>query len=135
MSQAQAERAINSMYEDENLIGELPDPEAGVLMQWGEGQLTALAERNLPDDAFDALAMHMQHLLMYIAQFIAKRDEMTQMVQEAALNEIETQARVVGLTITDMNAYLQSQQTLTPEEAVRALALRFQPIAQTDNPN
>lgn len=135
MSEAQAERAITRLYEDEGLRDELPDPEAGVLLEWGESQMVALADRNLSDDAFDALATHVQRLLVLIAQFIAKREEMTPLVVRAALNEIETQAQVVGYGVSDMESYLQSQQSLPPEEAVRALAFRLQPLSHLDDKN
>ncbi len=133
MSEAQAQRAITRLYEDEGLRGKLPDPEAGVLLEWGESQMTVLAERNLSDDAFDALTTHMQRLMMHVAQFIAKRGEMSPLVQRAALSEIETQAQIVGYGVSDIDSYIQSQQSLPPEEAVRALAFRFQPLSHMDD--
>lgn len=133
MSEAQAERAITRLYEDEGLRSELPDPEASVLLEWGEAQMVTLAERELSDDAFDALTTHLHRLLRHVAQFIARRDEMTPLVQRAALNEIETQAQVVGFRVADVDSYIQSHQSFTPEEAVRALALRFQPFSQMDD--
>lgn len=135
MSEAQAERAITHLYEDEGLRSELPDPEAGVLLEWGEAQIVALSERGLRDEAFDALATHLQRLLAVIAQFIAKRDEMTPLVAQAALNEIGTQARILGYGVTDLESYVQAQSSLPPEDAVRALAFRLQPLSHLDDEN
>lgn len=99
MSEAQAEWAVQSLYENPGCRDELTDSEAMTLLRWAEAQITRLAGMELPDETFEAAYDHLIGLTRYVNRLAAWRARLPQEDQEVALNRIAERAAAVGLTI------------------------------------
>jgi len=99
MSETQAERAKQQLYEDTTARDELTDDEANVLLAWAEAQIDALAVRDLDDDAFDEAFGHLRGVLKNINRYTGGRtyksaDELT-----AILNQLAAEAQALGAKV------------------------------------
>lgn len=117
MSDAQAERAIQQMYEDTSARDELSDDEANVLLAWGEAQIRDLGARNLDDTAFDEAFAHLRGVMKNINRYTGQRSYKTPEELTALLNELATEAQGMGVNV-------QAAQLAVPEA---------QGVGSTDN--
>ncbi|MEO8611778.1 MAG: hypothetical protein ABI690_28020 [Chloroflexota bacterium] len=99
MSDDQAQRAIEQLYEDTSARDELSDDEANVLLQWGEAQIHELGARNLDDNAFDEAISHLNGVLKNINRYTGQRAYKTPEELTALLNELATQAQAMGVDV------------------------------------
>jgi hypothetical protein len=121
MSEAQAERAISRLYENEGLRGELTDDEAALLLEWGEAQTAALAARNLDDETFDAHFGNLSRLIARMNYFIGKREGIPPDAQRTALAEILALAQSLEYKIAPAELEAFQQRALPSLEAIRVL--------------
>lgn len=119
MSEAQAERAIQSLYEDVAARDELTDSEAAILLKWGEDQIMRLVEQALPDEVFDEACGDLGGLLRRMNRLAARRAHLILADQEKALDRIANYAARVGLTIPP----------------ARQWAFRYQPTSEDNHEN
>lgn len=136
MTQAQAEKAIQRLYENEGLRGELTDDEAQILLEWGEAQTAEIAGRGLSDELFDAEFGNLSRLIGRINQFIGKREGMTAEAQQAALAELATLAETMHFKIArgKVESYAKEHSKLANPEALQALiALMKPPAPESDS--
>jgi hypothetical protein len=117
MSDAQAERAIQQMYEDTSARDELSDEEANVLLAWGEAQIRDLGARNLDDTAFDEAFAHLRGVMKNINRYTGQRSYKTPEELTALLTELATEAQSMGVDV-------QAAQLAVPEA---------QGVGSTDN--
>jgi hypothetical protein len=96
---AQADRAIESLYEDAGLLDELVDSDAQLLMQWAEKQVEALAGRNLDDAAFDEAVSQLKQLLTRINRYVGRHDYLTPDEQHDWMTKIVESASALGYNI------------------------------------
>lgn len=136
MSEAQAERAVQVIYEDPNLREDLADEQADFLLKWGEDQTMKLSERGLEDDQFDGLFTNLRVLMAQINRYIGKRDSMPPDARRATLGEIGKLARLLDFKAGDgeLTAFDTRQASLPPDEALRALTELIQPSAEPAEP-
>lgn len=108
---SQADRAIETLYEDAHLRAELVDSEARLLLQWGEKRIHDLAQRSLTDAQFDEAFDHLRQLLARINRYIGRRAYMSLNEQQMWMSKIVESARALGyhLTPEQMNSDLLAQ--------------------------
>jgi hypothetical protein len=99
MSDEQAKRAIQQLYEDTSARDELSDDEANVLLQWGEAQIRALGARNLDDTAFDEALSHLNGVLKNINRYTGQRAYKSPEELTTLLDELATQAQAMGVNV------------------------------------
>lgn len=97
MSEEQAERGIQSLYEDISVREELIDEEAEALLQWGEQQVNRLAAQDMDDDAFDEATANLMSMMTRMSRLAAQRAGMSPEEEQTALGRIESYAAEVGL--------------------------------------
>jgi methionyl-tRNA synthetase len=108
MSQEQAERAVESLYEETAARDELDDDEAEILLQWAETQIQRLADQDMDDESFDEAYTQVIRLLTRMNRFAARRADLPLEEQKTFLSRIAESASAVGLVVseTQMDAYL-----------------------------
>ena len=99
MSDEQAQRAIQQLYEDTSARDELSDDEANVLLQWGEAQIRELGARNLDDTAFDEALSHLNGVLKNINRYTGQRAYKTPEELTALLTELANHAQAMGVNV------------------------------------
>ncbi|MBZ0290280.1 MAG: hypothetical protein K8I30_21830 [Anaerolineae bacterium] len=99
MSDNQAERAIQQLYEDTSARDELSDDEANVLLQWGETQIRDLGARDMDDTAFDEAFAHLRGVMKNINRYTGQRAYKTPEELTALLNELATEAQAMGVEV------------------------------------
>jgi hypothetical protein len=99
MTDDQAQRAIQQLYEDTSARDELSDDEANVLLQWGEAQIRELGARNLDDTAFDEAISHLNGVLKNINRYTGQRAYKTPEELTALLTELATHAQAMGVDV------------------------------------
>lgn len=93
---ANAERAIEKLYEDAAVRDSLADPEADTLLRWGEDQIMRLADE-APDDAtFEAQVDHIRRLLKDTNRFVGERAQMDAETRVARLNALMAEGEALG---------------------------------------
>lgn len=109
MSQDQAERALERLYEESSARDELDDHEAEILLQWGETQIQRLADQNLDDESFDEAYAQVVKLLTRMNRLAARRADLPLEDQQTSLVRIAESASAVGLAIPEaqLAAYLE----------------------------
>lgn len=129
MSEAQAERAVQAIYEDPGLREELVDEEADILLKWGEDRAVELSERGLEDEPFDRLYDNLRLLIAQINRFIGKREGMPPQTRRDTLIEISKLARLLDYRIGDaeVEAFEARQAALPADEALRDLTAMIKP--------
>ena len=129
MSNAQAERAINQLYESDTLRSELRDEEASLLLSWGESRVDELAERDLPDSQFDELAEKLRLLLAAINVCVGKR-KTSPSQHLTMMASISSAAQAAGYSITpeEQTTFLQQQSPLTNQDAISELLGLLKPF-------
>lgn len=129
MSNAQAERAINQLYESDTLRSELRDEEASLLLSWGESRVDELAERDLPDSQFDELAEKLRLLLAAINVCVGKR-KTSPSQHLSMMATISSAAQTAGYSITpeEQTTFLQQQSPLTNQDAISELLGLLKPF-------
>ncbi len=122
MSDAQAERAINQLYESDTVRSELRDEEASLLLRWGESQLEELADKNLPDDNFDELSAKLRSLLVAINYCVGKRKTMPSQ-HLSMMSDIISSADAAGYKLLPEGetGFLKHQAVLSNDEAIGEL--------------
>lgn len=133
MSNTQAERAINQLYESDSLRSELRDEEASLLLNWGEARVVELAGRELPDGQFDFLSEKLRHMLAAINMCVGKRKTSpSQLLSLVATIGSTAEAAGFVLTPEDETTFLQGQSALTNQDAISELLglLKHAPIPQ-----
>lgn len=108
MSDDQAQRAIQQLYEDTSARDELSDEEANVLLGWGEAQIKDLAERGLDDTAFDEAFAHLRGVMKNINRYTGQRTYASPEALLALLNELAAEAQSLGVNV-------QAQQLAIPQ--------------------
>jgi hypothetical protein len=98
VSQEQAERGIQYLYEDSSVREELIDEEAEFLLSWGEQQVMRLAEQEMDDAAFDEACRQLARLLGRMGHLAANRAYLSSEDEQAAVGRIQVSAAEVGLT-------------------------------------
>jgi hypothetical protein len=121
MSEAQAERAISHLYENEGLRGELTDDEATLLLEWGEAQTVALAARDLDDETFNAHFGNLTRLIAHMNRFIGKREGMPADAQRSVLSEMLVLAQALHYKVAPAELEAFQQRALPNLEAIRVL--------------
>jgi hypothetical protein len=108
---SQAERAIESFYEDAKLLNELADSDARVLMQWAEKEIEGLARRNLPDAQFDEAVKQLRQLLIRINRYVGRYTYLTPEEQQGWINQIVETASTLGyeIPVEQMSAQASAQ--------------------------
>ncbi|NWG16831.1 MAG: hypothetical protein HXY41_09365 [Chloroflexi bacterium] len=144
MTQAQAEQAIQEMYGDISARDELTDDEAGVLLAWGEQQITALAALDLDDESFQAACQHLTKLLSRINRFSARRAALPPEEAAASLDKIAQSAESLAAFRPGAQAFVRPgfalAADLDPIGTIRALteqiapAITGEPHDQTNQP-
>jgi hypothetical protein len=99
MSDDQAQRAIQQLYEDTSARDELSDDEANVLLAWGEAQIKDLAGRSLDDTAFDDAFAHLRGVMKNINRYTGQRTYATPDDLLALLNELAAEAQSLGVNV------------------------------------
>lgn len=129
MSNAQAERAINQLYESDTVRSELRDEEASLLLRWGESRLADLADKNLPDDAFDHLSAKLRSLLVAINYCVGKRKTMPSQHLSMMADIISTaEAAGYKLMPEGETGFLKHQAVLSNDEAIGELLGLLKPV-------
>lgn len=108
MSDDQAQRAIQQLYEDTSSRDELSDDEANVLLAWGEGRIKELAGSGLDDTAFEEAFAHLRSVMKNINRYTGQRTYASPEDLLALLNELAANAQALGVNI-------QSQQLDIPQ--------------------
>src|SRR5215207_5666292 len=93
---ANAERALERLYEDSDIRDELRDPEAQSLLKWAEAQVTRLAEECADDAEFDTKFETLRGMLKDMNRFVGKRADLDSAAQAAKLGEISAAAQALG---------------------------------------
>jgi hypothetical protein len=99
MSEAQAEWAIQSLYENPSARDELEDSQAETLLRWAEEQVMRLADLNMEDEQFEAAYDRLAGLVQRINRLAARRGHLPREDEEMALNRIAEYAAAIGITI------------------------------------
>jgi hypothetical protein len=99
MSNAQAERAKQQLYEDTSSRDELTDEEADVLLKWGEAQIDGLAAREMDDAAFDDAFGHLRGVLKNINRYTGGRTYKLPEELTAMLNNLAAEAGALGVNV------------------------------------
>jgi hypothetical protein len=99
MSEAQARRAIERLYEDTNSRDELTDDEANVLLKWSESQIKAIAARDLDDETFDETVSHLRKMTKNVNRFTGQRAYKSPEELTVLLDEIATEAQALGVNV------------------------------------
>lgn len=130
MSNAQAERAINQLYESDTVRSELRDEEASLLLRWGESRLAELADQNLPDDSFDDLSAKLRSLLVAVNYCVGKRKTMPSQ-HLSMMAEIISTAEAAGYKLLPEGetGFLKHQAVLSNDEAIAELLGLLKPVA------
>ncbi len=97
MSEAQAQQALQRLYEDSSIRDELTDEESEVLLQWGEAQIKRLAAQELDAAAFEEAYTHLARLLTRMGALAAGQPYMPPEEAQAALARVDESAQAVGL--------------------------------------
>ncbi len=129
MSNAQAERAINQIFDSDTVRSELRDEEASLLLTWGEARAVDLADHDLPESQFDDLVEKLRLLLVAINQCVGKRKTMPSQHQNL-MADISNAAEAAGyrLTPSEQATFLQHQVSLTNDEAIGELLGLLKPV-------
>ncbi len=123
MSEAQAEQAVQQLYENESLRGDLMDEEATALLAWGEAQIMTLAGRDLDDETFDAQFVQLRRLMTQIGRFAVKQAEMPADAKGTMLAEMLTLAQALEFKAdpAQLEAFVHQHEALPIIETVRSL--------------
>ena len=123
MSEAQAEWAIQTLYENPGCRDELTDSEATILLDWAEGQIVRLAGLGLPEDAFEAVYDSLSGLVRHMNRLAARCVYLPLEEQDVALNRIAERAAAIGLSIPpeQLTAFLEQPISEDIHDNVRAL--------------
>lgn len=123
MSYIDIEQATIRLYEDISLTDELTDEPAKVLLQWGAGQLRALAEKHSDEEAFEADFKQLRRLMKSINRFTGRRREMTVDEQREYARRIFDTAYELGYyaPYSQVAVYVDQQRYLAPEDNIRML--------------
>ena len=140
MSQEQAERALQSLYEESGARDELTDDEAEILLKWAETQIQRLAHQNMDDERFDEAYSQVVKLLTRMNRFAARRVDLPPEDQKTSLDRIAESASAVGLTIpqAQLTAYLEqpvAQDAGTDIQGLITLVAGHEGDANTTQPN
>lgn len=123
MTQAQLERAVNALYEDDSLRSDMTDDEAQILLSWGEAQLGEMTARDLPDSPFDEWRGSLRALLGAVNRFIASRDMLMSGDEARITRELHGLAQAAGYEVSpsELEAFFQRQPTLDHAAAISDL--------------
>ncbi|MBZ0296939.1 MAG: hypothetical protein K8L99_30540 [Anaerolineae bacterium] len=97
MSEAQAERGIQQLYQETSVRDELIDEEAEILLKWGTDQVSRLAAQDLDDAAFDEQYSELIRLLTRMSRFAARRMNLSPDEAQTSMERIDASAQSVGL--------------------------------------
>ncbi len=136
MSNTQAERAVNQLYESDTLRSELRDEEASLLLSWGEARITELAQRDLPDSEFDRLTEGLRSLLVAINICVGKR-KTSPSQHLPMMATISSSAEAAGYTLPadDQTAFLKHQALLANQDAISELLGLLKPAEVSQPPS
>lgn len=123
MSEEQAVWAIQSLYENPGARDELADPEAAILLRWGEEQVTRLAQLDMDDASFEAAYDHLSGLIRRMNRLAARRAALPREDLETAMNRIAEYAAMFGMPIPpeELDRYIEQPGSPNNEDNVRAL--------------
>jgi hypothetical protein len=121
------------MYEDISLTDELTDGPAMVLLQWGEGRLSIIANTSPDEDSFEQDFKRLRLLLKAINRFTGLREQMDSEDQADYVRRILQRGQELGFPPAwgQLAAYMAQQDSLDEEGCVRALIS----LVETGSPN
>jgi hypothetical protein len=99
MSESQRLRAVEALYANSDLRSELTDDEAAPLLQWGEGQVAALAGRELDDAAFDQSFSHLQAVMARLNRYVGGQSYLPPAELQTLLDEMAAEAQHLGADV------------------------------------
>jgi hypothetical protein len=136
MSNIQAERGINQLYESDSLRSELRDEEASLLLSWGEARVVEFAQRDLPDSQFDDLSEKLRHMLVAINMCVGKRKTSPSQLLSLVAS-IGSTAEAAGFVLTpeDETTFLRGQPALTNQDAISELLGLLKPATIIQAPS
>ncbi len=136
MSNTQAERAVNQLYESDTLRSELRDEEASLLLGWGEAHITELAQRDLPDSEFDQLTEGLRSLLVAINVCVGKR-KTSPSQHLSMMATISSTAEAAGFTLPpdEQTSFLRHQAGLANQDAISELLGLLKPAEISQPPS
>lgn len=91
------QEAVEQLYSNSALTGDLNDEEAQTLLDWGRTQLEKLSAAGLSEAAFEQQFSALRSLLMHINSLIGFREYATPEQQAADLARIQEKAAALGL--------------------------------------
>ncbi|MEL6149656.1 MAG: hypothetical protein AAFR56_08520, partial [Chloroflexota bacterium] len=126
---ADAERAIERIYEDESLTDEMMDDEAKVLLRWSEDTVVELDSDAPDDDTFDARFKQMRKLMKRINKFIGQRSSVSDEEAQEMVEKFRSTAADMGHEISEerVQQFMVAQKTLSNTEAVKAMLALLKP--------
>jgi hypothetical protein len=104
MDERLIQRAIERILMDERVTEELEDAEADLLLQWGEQQVSWLADQHADEQAFEEATNQLRQIMRQINSFIGLRDDMDAAEQRETLTGIVTGAQALGYAMTEQMA-------------------------------
>ena len=93
---ANAERAIEKLYEDAAVRDSLADTEAQMLLRWGEDQIMRLADEAGDDAAFEAYVDQLRGLLKDANRFVGERGQLNAETRRARLDALMAEGAALG---------------------------------------
>lgn len=122
MADIDLENAVSQFYEDESLTDALTDQPAAVLLQWGEGQLQALAAKSADEEEFDQQFKQLRRLIRSMSEYIAEHHHMAQEEQQANLQKMSDFAQTIGFKMKSaIGAVVEQQKSLADVDSVNHL--------------
>lgn len=131
---AQAEQALQRLYEDADLRGDLRDSEAESLLKWAEEQVTRLAEQVTDETQFEAQFDVLRGMLKDMNRLVGRRAEMDADTQAAKLGEITAAAQALGAPVTVQAQTPPDFQAMDDSTALNTLIGMISPTAAQATP-
>lgn len=127
MSETQLQQALQRLYEDSSVRGDLTDDESEALLQWGEEQIKRLAAQEMDSAAFEEAYSSLARLLTRMGRLAAGQAYMAPEEAQAALEKVNESAQALGLQPAQSTFSAQA----APEDVMATLQAL---IAQVDAP-
>ena len=127
MSETQLQQALQRLYEDSSVRGDLTDDESEALLQWGEEQIKRLAAQEMDSAAFEEAYSNLARLLTRMGRLAAGQANMAPEEAQAALEKVNESAQALGLQPAQSTFSAQA----APEDVMATLQAL---IAQVDAP-
>lgn len=102
MVESRIQSAMERLYEDMSLRDELTDDEANALLQWGEEEITRLANdsANADESAFDNAMSNLRKVLGGLNRIVGRGPDMPAEQQAAAAQAVAASAQALGYSVS-----------------------------------